>query len=73
MVFCLDLFTAGDKVPREDESAFELARPIYSTACSHSRRINASGKTTALSLFELACRIINGDPLGYREPFVVSS
>ena len=66
-IFVLDLF-AGDKVPREDESAFELARPIYSNCLLALAGINASGKTTALSLFELACRIINGDPLGYRSP-----
>lgn len=58
----LDLF-ASDKVPASDESVAELARPIYSNNIIALAGINASGKTTALNLIELACRIVDGSPI----------
>lgn len=61
--FELDLF-ASDKVPATDESASELLRPIYSNNVIALAGINASGKSTALRLIELAARIINGKSIG---------
>ena len=60
--FEIDLF-ATDRVPSTDESASELSRPIYSNNIVALAGINASGKTTALNLIELACRIVNGSPV----------
>lgn len=61
-IFELDLY-ASDKVPAADESVFELGRPIYTNNSIAFAGINASGKTTALNLLELACRIVNGYPV----------
>lgn len=60
--FEIDLF-ATDRVPSTDESASELSRPIYSNNILALAGINASGKTTALNLIELACRIVSGSPI----------
>lgn len=62
-IFELD-FYASDKVPSSDESVFSLGRPVYSNCIVALAGINASGKTTALNLIELACRVVNGTPLG---------
>lgn len=61
-LFEIDLF-ATDRVPSNDESASELSRPIYSNNIVAMAGINASGKTTALNLIELACRIVSGSPV----------
>ena len=61
-VFECDLF-ASDKVPAGDESVFELTRPVYTNNIIAFAGINASGKTTALNLLELACRILSGYPV----------
>lgn len=61
-LFELDLF-AFDKVPAGDESATALAGTIYSNNILGIAGINASGKTTALALLELAGRIVNGVPV----------
>lgn len=53
-------FYAEDKVPGTDYSAHMLQRPIYSNNVIAFAGINASGKTTALNLIELACRIASG-------------
>lgn len=58
-VFELDFYTS-DKVPAMDESASELQRPIYTNNIIALAGINASGKSTALRLIELAARIVNG-------------
>ena len=62
-IFELD-FYASDKVPSSDESVFTLGKPVYSNCIVALAGINASGKTTALNLIELACRVANGSPLG---------
>lgn len=62
-IFELD-FYASDKVPSSDESVLALGRPVYSNCIVALAGINASGKTTALNLIELACRVVNGTPLG---------
>ena len=62
-IFELD-FYASDKVPSSDESVFTLGKPVYSNCIVALAGINASGKTTALNLIELACRVANGTPLG---------
>ena len=61
-IFEIDLF-ATDRVPSNDDSASELLRPIYSNNIVALAGINASGKTTALNLIELACRIVSGSPV----------
>lgn len=61
-LFDIDLF-AADRVPASDESVFELEKSIYSNNIIAFAGINATGKTTALNLIELACRIANGTPL----------
>lgn len=53
-------FYAADKVPSKDESVFGLSRPVYSNNVVALAGINASGKSTALNLIDLACRIVNG-------------
>lgn len=60
--FNLDLY-ASDKVYAQDESVFELERPIYSNDVVALAGVNASGKTTGLKLIELACLILNGSPV----------
>lgn len=60
--FDIDLF-ASDRVPSSDESVFELLKSIYSNNLVAFAGINATGKTTALNLIELACRIVDGSPL----------
>lgn len=60
--FEIDLF-ASDKVPTGDESVAPLAGRIYSNNILGFAGINASGKTTALALIELAARIVEGSPL----------
>lgn len=62
-IFELD-FYASDKVPSSDESVLTLGKPVYSNCIVALAGINASGKTTALNLIELACRVANGTPLG---------
>lgn len=62
-IFELD-FYASDKVPSSDESVLTLGKPVYSNCIVALAGINASGKTTALNLIELACRVANGSPLG---------
>lgn len=62
-IFELD-FYASDRVPSSDESVFALGKPVYSNCIVALAGINASGKTTALNLIELACRVANGTPLG---------
>ena len=57
-IFELD-FYASNKVPSSDESVFSLGRPVYSNCIVALAGINASGKTTALNLIELACRVVN--------------
>lgn len=58
-IFDLDLF-ASDKVPVTDESVTAFARPVYTNNVISFAGINASGKSTALGLIELASRIVNG-------------
>lgn len=58
-LFEIDLF-ASDKVPAGDESAFSLAGTLYTNNIIGLAGINASGKTTALVLLELAGKIIQG-------------
>ena len=58
-VFDIDLY-ASDRVPSTDESVFALSGPIYSCNVVALAGVNASGKTTALKLIELACAIVNG-------------
>lgn len=53
-------FYASDKVPAGDESVAQLAGRIYSNNVVGLAGINASGKTTALALIELAGRIVEG-------------
>ena len=60
-VLDLDLY-ASDRVPSSDESAFGLARSLYSNNVVALAGINATGKTTVLNLVELACRIVGGLP-----------
>ena len=60
-IFEIDFYTS-DRVPATDESAFELHRPFYTNNILAFAGINASGKTTALNLVDLACRIVNGSP-----------
>lgn len=60
-IFEIDFYTS-DRVPATDESAFELQRPFYTNNILAFAGINASGKTTALNLVDLACRIVNGSP-----------
>lgn len=62
-IFELD-FYASDKVPSSDESVLTLGKPVYSNCIVALAGINASGKTTALNIIELACRVANGSPLG---------
>lgn len=58
-IFDIDLY-ASDRVPSTDESVFALSGPIYSSNVIALAGVNASGKTTALKLIELACAIANG-------------
>lgn len=58
----LDLF-AQDRVVAEDESATELGRPVYSLNAVALAGINASGKSTALSLLDLSLRAVSGQPI----------
>lgn len=58
-VFQIDLF-ASDRVSATDGSAFKLADNFHSNKIVALAGINASGKTTALNLLELACRIVDG-------------
>lgn len=60
-VFEIDLFSS-DRVAASDESAFELAGHFYANNVVALAGINATGKTTALNLLELACRIVDGSP-----------
>ena len=60
--FEIDLF-ASDKVPSSDESVTALAGRLYSNNIIGIAGINASGKTTALVLLELAGKIIEGAPI----------
>ncbi len=60
-LFEIDLF-ASDRVAASDESAFELADHLYVNSVVALAGINATGKTTALNLLELACRIVDGSP-----------
>ena len=53
-LFEIDLF-ASDRVTASDESAFELADHLYVNSVVALAGINATGKTTALNLLELAC------------------
>ena len=64
-IFELDLF-AADKVPAADESVTAIERPIYTNNVIAFAGINASGKSTALCLVELASRIANGSPINGR-------
>lgn len=59
--FDIDLF-ASDRVSASDESTFNLARHLHINNIVALAGINASGKTTALNLLELACRITDGSP-----------
>lgn len=61
-LFEIDLF-ASDRVPADDESATSLSGTIYSNNILGFAGINASGKTTALALLELAGRIMDGVPV----------
>jgi hypothetical protein len=61
-VLDIDLY-ASDRVPASDESAHALARSVYSNNVIALAGINATGKTTLLNLFELACRAVGGLPL----------
>lgn len=61
-LFEIDLF-ASDRVPASDESATSLLGTIYSNNILGFAGINASGKTTALALLELAGRIVDGVPV----------
>ena len=58
----LDLF-ARDRVVAEDESVTELGKPVYSLNVVALAGINASGKSTALSLLDLALRAASGQPI----------
>lgn len=64
-IFEIDFYTS-DRVPAADESTFELQRPFYTNNILAFAGINASGKTTALNLIDLACRIVNGS-LDYKK------
>lgn len=64
-VFSVD-FYAQDKVPSSDSSVYELQRPLYSNNVIAFAGINASGKTTALNLIDLACRIASGRPVNHQ-------
>ena len=61
-IFEINLF-ASDKVPASDESTTPLVGRIYSNNIIGLSGINASGKTTALALIELAAKIIEGSLL----------
>lgn len=61
-LFEIDFF-ASDKVPADDESVTRLAGRIYSNNVVGLAGINASGKTTALALIELAGKIVEGSAL----------
>lgn len=58
----LDLF-AQDRVVDGDESATELGKPVYSLNAIALAGINASGKSTVLSLVDLALRAASGQPI----------
>lgn len=58
----LDLF-AQDRVVAADESVAELGKPVYSLNVVALAGINASGKSTALSLLDLALRAASGQPI----------
>ncbi|MGN0262623.1 MAG: ATP/GTP-binding protein [Eggerthellaceae bacterium] len=60
-IFDIDLF-ASDRVSASDESTFGLERHLHTNNIVALAGINASGKTTALNLLELACRITDGSP-----------
>lgn len=60
-IFEIDLF-ASDRVTASDESAFELSDHFHVNSVVALAGINAAGKTTALNLLELACRIADGLP-----------
>lgn len=57
--FTLDLF-AQDKVPSGDESVTLLGKPIYSNSVIAIAGVNASGKSIALSLIDIALRTVEG-------------
>lgn len=61
----LDFF-AQDKVFAGDESVTLLEKPIYKNNVVAIAGINASGKSIALSLVDLALRVIEGRPVGLK-------
>lgn len=61
-LFEVDFF-ASDRVPAGDESVTALAGRIYSNNIVSFAGINASGKSTALVLIELAGKIVEGSSL----------
>lgn len=56
----IDLY-AQDKVFKDDESVTLLQKPLYSENVIALAGINASGKSVALSLIDLALRIVGGE------------
>jgi hypothetical protein len=72
-VLNIDLY-ASDKVPVADESVSELRGSLYTHNIIALAGINASGKTTVLTLLRVAQEIVNGRPLGRSElPRAVST
>ena len=57
---CAIDFYAQDKVPSSDESVTLLGRPVYSNNVIAIAGVNASGKSIALSLIDIALRVIEG-------------
>lgn len=53
-------FYAADKVFGQDQSVHELERPVYTNSIVALAGVNASGKSVALSLIDLALRIEGG-------------
>lgn len=61
----LDFF-AQDKVFAQDESVTLIKKPIYKSNVVAIAGINASGKSVAMSLVDLALRVIEGRPIGLK-------
>lgn len=57
-------FYAQDKVPAQDESVTLWERPVYTNNVVAIAGINASGKSVALGLVDLALNITEGNPVG---------
>ena len=57
-------FYAQDKVPAQDESVTMWQRPVYTNNVVALAGINASGKSVALELVDLALNAIEGNSIG---------